>query len=110
MFLLVELHRVIEEVDERRDRHQPASAAPGPAAYRVACAATTMPDAVFLGLGSNLGEREQTLARALDALQARGFRLTRASSLYLTEPVGGPPQDWYVNQVVAGLTPHAPEA
>jgi 2-amino-4-hydroxy-6-hydroxymethyldihydropteridine diphosphokinase len=69
-----------------------------------------MPPAVFLGLGSNLGAREQTLARALDALQARGFLRRRASSLYLTEPVGGPPQDWYVNQVVAGETRLAPEA
>lgn len=65
---------------------------------------------VFLGLGSNLGAREATLAQALDALRARGFHDERASRLYLTEPVGGPPQEWYLNQVVAGLTALSPDA
>ena len=65
---------------------------------------------VVLGLGSNLGTREDALLRALEALEARGFRRRRESSLYLTEPVGGPPQDWYVNQVVLGETALAPEA
>jgi len=68
-----------------------------------------MPPTVVLGLGSNLGAREDTLARALAALEARGFRRRRESSLYLTEPVGGPPQDWYINQVVAGDTALTPE-
>ena len=63
-----------------------------------------MSPTVVLGLGSNLGAREDTLLRALEALENRGFRRRRESSLYITEPVGGPPQDWYVNQVVAGET------
>jgi len=67
-----------------------------------------MAPAVFLGLGSNLGAREETLRRARGALQARGFETRRSSSLYLTEPVGGPPQEWYVNQVLAGETSLAP--
>jgi 2-amino-4-hydroxy-6-hydroxymethyldihydropteridine diphosphokinase len=64
---------------------------------------------MILGLGSNLGAREDTLLRALEALENRGFRRRRESSLYMTEPVGGPPQDWYVNQVVAGDTALTPE-
>jgi len=64
---------------------------------------------VFLGLGSNLGAREVTLAEARVSLRAHGFDEQRASGLYLTEPVGGPPQDWYVNQVVGGETTLAPE-
>jgi 2-amino-4-hydroxy-6-hydroxymethyldihydropteridine diphosphokinase len=60
------------------------------------------PNPVFLALGSNLGDREATLAAAVAAL--RGVRAVRASSLYETEPVGGPPQDDYLNQVVAGET------
>jgi len=60
--------------------------------------------AVFLALGANLGAREATLAAALLELEPRGFRVTSRSGLYLTEPVGGPPQDWYVNQVVQGET------
>lgn len=65
---------------------------------------------VYLALGSNLGDREATLDGACRALAGRGFAIARRSSFYLTEPVGGPPQDWYVNQVVAGETLLAPEA
>lgn len=68
-----------------------------------------MPPLVFLGLGSNLGAREATLAQALLALDARGFCQQRTGSLYVTEPVGGPPQQWYVNQVVAGQTSLSPD-
>jgi 2-amino-4-hydroxy-6-hydroxymethyldihydropteridine diphosphokinase len=66
-------------------------------------------DAVFLGLGSNLGDRERTIERATVMLGQRGFDLTRSSSLYLTQPVGGPRQDWFVNAVVGGRTALPPE-
>ncbi len=65
------------------------------------------PSPVFLALGSNLGDREATLAAALEALP--GVRAVRKSSLYETEPVGGPPQPEYLNQVVAGETALPPE-
>ncbi|MGE0452995.1 MAG: 2-amino-4-hydroxy-6-hydroxymethyldihydropteridine diphosphokinase [Vicinamibacteria bacterium] len=65
---------------------------------------------VYLALGSNLGDREATLDGACRALAERGFAIARCSALYLTEPVGGPPQGWYVNQVVGGETALAPEA
>jgi 2-amino-4-hydroxy-6-hydroxymethyldihydropteridine diphosphokinase len=60
------------------------------------------PADVILGLGSNLGDREQALDEGLRLLAMRGFRPSRRSSTYLTEPVGGPPQDWFLNVVVAG--------
>jgi 2-amino-4-hydroxy-6-hydroxymethyldihydropteridine diphosphokinase len=66
--------------------------------------------AVFIGLGSNVGDRERTLSRAREGLAARGFVRQAESSLYLTEPVGGPPQGWFVNQVIGGTTALAPEA
>jgi 2-amino-4-hydroxy-6-hydroxymethyldihydropteridine diphosphokinase len=65
---------------------------------------------VFLGLGSNLGDREAAIEGALAGLAARGFRVTRRSSLWLTEPVGGPPQGWFLNAVAAGETALRPEA
>jgi len=65
---------------------------------------------VFLGLGSNLGDREAALDGALDRLAARGFRVARRSSLWLTEPVGGPPQGWFLNAVAEGETALGPEA
>ena len=65
---------------------------------------------VFLGLGSNVGDREAALTRARALLRARGFEEMAASALYLTEPVGGPPQGWFLNQALGGHTAHGPEA
>jgi 2-amino-4-hydroxy-6-hydroxymethyldihydropteridine diphosphokinase len=65
---------------------------------------------VFIGLGSNQGDREATLARGLRALGDAGLRLRARSSLYLTEPVDAPPQDWFVNAVAVGETSLAPDA
>ena len=65
---------------------------------------------VFLGLGSNLGDREARVAEAVDRLAGRGFRATLQSSLWLTEPVGGPPQGMFLNAVVGGETGLGPEA
>ncbi|MCB9936080.1 MAG: 2-amino-4-hydroxy-6-hydroxymethyldihydropteridine diphosphokinase [Planctomycetes bacterium] len=46
----------------------------------------------FIGLGSNLGNREANLREALDRLGALpGTRLVRESSLMETEPVDSPP-------------------
>jgi 2-amino-4-hydroxy-6-hydroxymethyldihydropteridine diphosphokinase len=52
----------------------------------------------FLGLGSNLGDREALLAEAVDRLVAVGR--TAVSPTYETEPVGGPEQGRYLNLVV----------
>ncbi len=53
----------------------------------------------FLGLGSNEGDPLRQIESALSELPERGVPRIRASSLYRTEPIGGPPQDWYVNAV-----------
>jgi 2-amino-4-hydroxy-6-hydroxymethyldihydropteridine diphosphokinase len=56
----------------------------------------------FLGLGSNLGDRWAHLRRAVDQLRA-GSRaaVTAVSSVYESEPVGGPEgQGPYLNVVV----------
>jgi 2-amino-4-hydroxy-6-hydroxymethyldihydropteridine diphosphokinase len=64
----------------------------------------------YVGLGSNLGDREAFLVGARAALAAtRGVSVVAASRLYETEPVG-PPQGRYLNAVVAldtNLTPRA---
>lgn len=48
------------------------------------------------------------IARAIAALNARGVRVTRQSSLYETEPVDAPPQGWFVNCAVEAETQLAP--
>jgi 2-amino-4-hydroxy-6-hydroxymethyldihydropteridine diphosphokinase len=42
----------------------------------------------YLGLGSNVGDRESHLRAAIDELRERGVRVEAVSSLYETEPVG----------------------
>ena len=55
----------------------------------------------MLALGSNLGESEDTLERAVADLVAGGVQLVRASGLYRTAPVGGPAgQPDFVNAVI----------
>jgi len=57
---------------------------------------------VWVGLGANLGDRAAGLAAGLAHLAAGGVTVTAVSSLYRTEPVGGPPQPPYLN-AAAGL-------
>jgi len=64
---------------------------------------------VYLGLGSNVGDREGMLSRALTALGERGLEVTARSELYLTEPMDAPPQEWFLNAVAGGRTALAPE-
>lgn len=55
----------------------------------------------FLGLGSNLGDRLTSLQRAVDALDADAVtRVDAVSSVYETEPVGGPDQEPFYNLAV----------
>ena len=54
----------------------------------------------YIGLGSNLGEREAQIRLALDDLaRLPGSRLVRASSLYDSEPVGDVDQPNFLNAV-----------
>ncbi len=55
---------------------------------------------IFLGLGSNEGNREEILRDALAQIQTLGLEIVNVSSLYETEPVGHTEQNWYLNQVV----------
>ncbi|NGQ96402.1 2-amino-4-hydroxy-6-hydroxymethyldihydropteridine diphosphokinase [Brevibacillus sp. SYP-B805] len=56
----------------------------------------------YLALGSNMGEREQQLVRALKALQAApGITVTALSKVYETEPVGYVEQGAFLNMVAA---------
>ena len=55
----------------------------------------------YVGLGSNLGDRERTIRRALDELAAEpGIRVVAVSTLIDTEPVGPIEQPRFLNGVV----------
>lgn len=57
----------------------------------------------YLGLGSNLGDRQQLLSAARDALaRMQGVQVIGCSALYQTAPVGGPAgQPPFLNAVLA---------
>ena len=56
------------------------------------------PVEVYLGLGSNMGDREDYLRQAVKFLSER-LRIGKVSSIYETEPVGDVAQPNYLNQV-----------
>ncbi|MCL2213198.1 MAG: 2-amino-4-hydroxy-6-hydroxymethyldihydropteridine diphosphokinase [Oscillospiraceae bacterium] len=51
----------------------------------------------YLGLGSNMGQREENIARATEILQNNDVRLRTLSPNYTTKPVSDIPQDDYIN-------------
>jgi 2-amino-4-hydroxy-6-hydroxymethyldihydropteridine diphosphokinase len=65
----------------------------------------------YVGLGSNLGDREELLAFAVGLLRASaGIGSLALSPIYETEPVGGPAQGPYLNAVAALRTELPPRA
>ena len=63
---------------------------------------------VYLCLGSNMGERQENLDRALDFLSQR-MRMGRISSIYDTDPIGDTEQPRFLNLVCQVFTRLAPE-
>lgn len=64
---------------------------------------------VFLGLGTNLGDREMNLVTAKDLLMKKGVMILGQSSVDETIPLGGMDQPKYLNQVVECETGFLPE-
>lgn len=66
---------------------------------------------VVLALGSNLGDRFETLQGALDSLfDAPGLEFVAVSPVYETDPFGGPEQGPYLNAVVIAQSVLEPRA
>ena len=60
-------------------------------------------ETVFIGLGSNLGNRGENLRKAIDAL-APHVAVQKKSSIYESRPQGIGPQPLYLNMVIMGET------
>jgi 2-amino-4-hydroxy-6-hydroxymethyldihydropteridine diphosphokinase len=56
-----------------------------------------MSNGIFLGLGSNIGDRAANLK---DAIKLLGIPIVAISSMYETEPVDYLDQPWFLNQVL----------
>jgi len=63
---------------------------------------------IYLGLGSNLGNRQNNIQEAISALQKNALTIEKISTIVETEPVGGPPQDKYLNAVIKCQTDLTP--
>jgi 2-amino-4-hydroxy-6-hydroxymethyldihydropteridine diphosphokinase len=60
------------------------------------------PPITVIGLGSNLGDRRATIEAAIDAIaKLPGVEIVARSTLWQTDPVGGPPQPDFYNAAVA---------
>jgi 2-amino-4-hydroxy-6-hydroxymethyldihydropteridine diphosphokinase len=59
---------------------------------------------VYLALGSNVGDREENIRRAITLLDDSGIDLEKISSLYETEPVDYLDQSWFLNAVLEAQT------
>lgn len=65
---------------------------------------------VFLGLGSNQGDRRASLGEAVRRIEATGVNLVRQSSIYETEPVGYLDQPYFLNQVIEAAAEADPDS
>lgn len=68
----------------------------------------TDPVTVYLGIGTNMGNREANLDRCLDLLSQR-MKMGKVSSIYDTEPQDNVKQPRFLNMVCQVFTRLAPE-
>lgn len=68
-----------------------------------------MNQGIFLGLGSNLGDRLQALSQAIYLLSDRGVEIGRVSTVYETPPWGNTDQPAFLNLVVEVAFEGSPE-
>lgn len=65
---------------------------------------------VYLGIGSNLGEKAENLRKAIALLEQDKYcRVTKVSEFIVTEPVGGVEQDDFLNGALEIKTLYDPE-
>lgn len=56
---------------------------------------------VFIGIGTNDGDRPANISRAVEALGASGgIRVLQIAPIMETQPAGGPPQGHFLNTVI----------
>ncbi len=63
---------------------------------------------VYLGIGSNIGDREDNCLKAISLLEENGLKITKRSSLHETEPWGVKNQPQFVNMAVEAETDLSP--
>ena len=70
-----------------------------------------MSDVVYVALGSNLGDRDATLARARKAIsEIKGVRILKATLVEDTAPIGPVKQGNFLNQMISVSSDLSPRA
>ena len=64
---------------------------------------------IYLGIGSNLGDREANLLRAIELLHERVGECLACSSVYRSAPQGFVSENEFANMVTAHHTSYSPE-
>lgn len=59
---------------------------------------------IYLGLGSNMGDRAANLRMANALIDKHIGKIAKRSHVYETQPWGKPEQDWFLNQCVMANT------
>ncbi len=63
----------------------------------------------YISLGSNLGDRAENIKKAIEILKAEEkIKVKKESSIYETEPIGGPLQGFFLNKVIEIETSFTP--
>ena len=55
---------------------------------------------VYVGVGSNLGNREENIEKAFLLMEKNGIKIFKRSLLIETDPMGGPVQGKFLNAVI----------
>ena len=63
---------------------------------------------IYLGLGSNLGDRRANIDKSLSLLVKNGINILKHSTIIETKPVGGPEQNKFLNSVIKAETELSP--
>ncbi len=64
---------------------------------------------IFLGLGSNEGNRQQNLENCIVEIKENAFlKIIKCSSIYESEPIGYTNQNWFLNVVLKTETEISP--
>ena len=63
---------------------------------------------VYIGIGSNLGDRHRNCLRAIELFRHNGLFVTKQSSMHETEPWGVTQQPQFVNMAIEAETDLAP--
>jgi 2-amino-4-hydroxy-6-hydroxymethyldihydropteridine diphosphokinase len=64
---------------------------------------------VYIGIGSNVGNRETNCRMAIERLNEKGIEVKKTSSMYETEPWGFKDQPKFINMVIEAETRLEPE-